>query len=145
MRQIGHRRGLSDPACCAPAWATTTVELRRWPLGSDLIGQPQTYEDVARGLEIPRRGLSLQDLARIAADRAVSTNGYRFSNLELANSAVGGKPWLALLGSGVKRPLRRGSQVIADTVLVLDPARGMRKIKRRWFEKLWTGYALLIE
>ena len=110
-----------------------------------LIGKRYNYEDLASGLQIPRRGLSMQQLVRIAADRQVLTSGYKFSSLDLAHSAVGGNPWLALVGSAQSGHYVVVRQVLADTVFVLDPALGGRRMKRRSFERLWTGYALLIE
>ncbi len=108
-----------------------------------LLGKDVDYDELARGIDVGSRGLTMLQLSLMAADHGVAARGYKLSNVQVAVSAAEGKPWIALLGFGAGGHYVVVRSVVGDTAHVLDPSMGRRLVKRRAFEKMWTGYALL--
>ncbi len=108
-----------------------------------LLGKDVDYDELAKWLDIGSRGLTMRQLSLMASDHGVAAHGYRFSNVQVAMSAAEGKPWIALLGVGTGGHYVVVRSVVGDTADVLDPSMGRRFVKRRAFEEIWTGYALL--
>jgi len=110
-----------------------------------LLKEKPGYDDLAMGLDAGRDGLSMYALTEAALAHGVELQGYRFRDLMMAEDAVAGGPWIALLGSGRNGHYVVVQETVGDTTFVLDPVIGSRLIKRNRFEAMWTGYALIVQ
>lgn len=112
-------------------------------------GDAQDEASVFRGMwahgdqaQIRRLGFSLLDMKRFLQDRGMDGDGYRVSLEQIAKT---GLPGIALISTNGYRHFVTVKGVAGDTVLVGDPALGLRTLKSAEFMKMWNGVYFVID
>ena len=90
---------------------------------------------------IQKLGFSLLDMKKYLAAMGYQADGYRLSLDALAKAAT---PAIALIQIGAYKHFVVIKGVIGDSVLVGDPALGLRKFSRAEFLAGWNGIAFLL-
>jgi predicted double-glycine peptidase len=90
---------------------------------------------------IQKLGFSLLDMKTYLATLGYQADGYRFTLEDLAKAAT---PAIALIQLGAYKHFVVIKGVIGDSVLVGDPALGLRKFSRQDFLASWNGIAFLL-
>ena len=90
---------------------------------------------------IQKLGFSLLDMKKYLAALGYQADGYRLSLDALAKAAT---PAIALIQIGAYKHFVVIKGVIGDSVLVGDPALGLRKFSRAEFLAGWNGIAFLL-
>lgn len=91
--------------------------------------------------QIERLGFSLLDMKQYLARLGIGSDGYRVPLSRLATARL---PTIALIDTDGYRHFVLVKGMDATTVLVGDPARGLRKIPHDEFEAMWNGIAFVI-
>lgn len=98
--------------------------------------------DLGDQAKIRKVGFSLLDMKRYIDGRGMRAQGYRLSLDEIARAEA---PVIALVNVGAYRHFVVIKGVSGDSVLVGDPALGLKVVPRPLFMKMWNGVALQIE
>lgn len=91
--------------------------------------------------QIQKVGFSLLDMKKYLASIGYQADGYRVSLAEIAQV---GTPAIALIQLGSYKHFVVIKGVIGDSVLVGDPALGLRVFKAEDFQKVWNGIAFVV-
>ena len=91
--------------------------------------------------QIQKVGFSLLDMKKYLASIGYQADGYRISLAELGQVST---PAIALIQTGSYKHFVVIKGVIGDSVLVGDPALGLREFKAADFQKVWNGIAFLV-
>ncbi|HET7085541.1 MAG TPA: C39 family peptidase [Rhizomicrobium sp.] len=128
-----------DYSCGSAALAT----LLRYHYGRDASEATVFQAMYAAGdqARIQKLGFSLLDMKTYLAASGYQADGYRLSLDNLAKAAT---PAIALIQVGSYKHFVVIKGVIGDSVLVGDPAQGLRKFSREDFLKSWNGIAFLL-
>ena len=106
-----------------------------------VVGLDVTYDAVAAGITLSERGVSMATLAGVAARFGRPLDGYRLGSLDHLFIAP---PWIALINSAYSGHYVVVAASWADSLLVLDPRAGIRRMSARTFDSVWSGYALVL-
>lgn len=90
---------------------------------------------------IRKLGFSLLDMKRYLQSIGLETQGFRVTLDQIAKTQV---PGIALTVTNGYRHFVVIKGVSADGVLVGDPSRGLLRVDRREFEKMWDGLFFVI-
>lgn len=90
---------------------------------------------------IERLGFSLLDMKEYLARIGIGSDGYRVPLERLAEARL---PTIALIDSNGYRHFVLVKGMDADTVLLGDPARGLRSVPHDEFNAMWNGIAFVI-
>ncbi|EKV32824.1 bacteriocin resistance protein [Caenispirillum salinarum AK4] len=104
----------------------------------DVFSSMYEHGDRAR---IERLGFSLLDMKQYLARLGIGSDGYRVPLERLATARL---PTIALIDSDGYRHFVLVKGLDAKTVLVGDPARGLRRIPHDEFKAMWNGIAFVI-
>lgn len=85
---------------------------------------------------IRRVGFSLLDMKRYLAATGLRADGFKVSLEQIAKTGI---PGIALVDIGGYRHFVVVKGIDANTVLIGDPALGMRRMTRRDFVEVWNG------
>jgi len=137
FRTVVHQQ--YDYSCGSAALAT----LLRYPYGRAATEAPVFKAMYAAGDQprIQKLGFSLLDMKTYLATLGYQADGYRFSLEDLAKAAT---PAIALIQVGAYKHFVVIKGVIGDSVLVGDPALGLRRFREEDFLKSWNGIAFLL-
>jgi uncharacterized protein len=97
--------------------------------------------DVGDQAQIQKVGFSLLDMKKYLASLGYQADGFRVSLAELAQVGV---PAIALIQIGSYKHFVVIKGVIGDSVLVGDPALGLRMFSAGEFQKMWNGIAFVV-
>ena len=111
-------------------------------------GRPTAEADVAAAMraagdtaKIERQGFSLLDMQRYLAARGLAADGFRVT---LDRLAAAGLPAITLIEVDGYRHFVLIKGIRGETVLIGDPAAGVKVFRRGAFEAVWLGIAFLI-
>lgn len=111
-------------------------------------GDPQDERSVFLGMwndgdqsQIRRLGFSLLDMKRYLERRGISADGYSVSLPEIERAGV---PGIALVNVSGYRHFVVLKGIDAQTVLIGDPALGLRRLPRAEFQKMWNGVLFVV-
>jgi predicted double-glycine peptidase len=90
---------------------------------------------------IRRAGFSLLDMKRYLARRGIASDGYSVSLPEIE---AAGQPGIALVDVEGYKHFVVLKGVDARTVVIGDPALGLRRMGRKDFEKVWNGVLFVV-
>lgn len=90
---------------------------------------------------IERLGFSLLDMKEYLARMGIGSDGYRVPLERLAAAQL---PTVALIDNNGYRHFVLVKGMDAETVLLGDPARGLRSVPHAEFEAMWNGIAFVI-
>lgn len=91
---------------------------------------------------IQQQGFSLLDMKRYLAGRGLGANGFRVSLADIRQAAT---PGIALVTTGTYRHFVVVKGLKDGTLLIGDPALGMRLIDAEEFEAMWNGIFFVIQ
>ena len=91
--------------------------------------------------QIQKVGFSLLDMKKYLSSIGYQADGYRVSLAEIGQVGV---PAIALIQLGSYKHFVVIKGVIGDSVLVGDPALGLRMFKAEDFQKVWNGIAFVV-
>lgn len=106
------------------------------------LGMKNTYiqeKTIADKMKIKKDGASLLDIKKVAEDYGFNMKGY---NLDI--NEIGDKNGIVHLKFGHFAVLVRKTSY-EDNFLIFDPNYGLVFIDKRNFNKIWSGYILVIE
>ncbi|MFO1128487.1 MAG: C39 family peptidase [Rhodospirillales bacterium] len=132
-------RQAHDLSCGAAALASLLTYHYRRPVSEEEVAAAmRAAGDPAK---IDRLGFSLLDMQRYLAGRGLAADGFR---VNLDRLAAAGLPAITLMEAEGYRHFVLIKGIRGDTVLVGDPAKGIRVLRRQAFEAAWSGIAFLI-
>jgi predicted double-glycine peptidase len=97
--------------------------------------------DVGDQAQIQKVGFSLLDMKKYLASIGYQADGFRVSLTELGQV---GTPAIALIQLGSYKHFVVIKGVVGDSVLVGDPALGLRTFRAADFQKVWNGIAFVV-
>jgi predicted double-glycine peptidase len=92
--------------------------------------------------KIRKVGFSMLDMKHYLADHGLTSSGYKMTLDEVAEAKT---PVIALINIGVYRHFVVIKGVDARSVLIGDPALGLKTVPREVFSKMWNGIALALD
>jgi predicted double-glycine peptidase len=92
--------------------------------------------------KIRKVGFSMLDMKHYLADHGLKASGYKMNLDEVAQAKT---PVIALINIGVYRHFVVIKGVDPKSVLIGDPALGLKTVPREVFSKMWNGIALALD
>ncbi len=90
-----------------------------------------------------KEGTTFYDLSKAGMEIGLQSKGYKVDNINQLYNLE--KPFISQIVNNNMTHFVVIYKVKNNKITIMDPAKGMRNLKLSDFEKMWTGYILLIE
>lgn len=90
-----------------------------------------------------KEGTNFYNIQQAANEIGLISKGYKVENIDKLNSVE--KPFISQIVKNNYKHFVVVYKIRNDKITIMDPAKGMIKITKEEFDKIWTGYILIFE